>query len=132
MTISTAISTSSEWSRSVQTEIGTEIEAGVIFEEAKLSVSVTVALAHTWSSATTQSMSVEVTCDEYEDGTKFEGGCMWQWHMEFENGEASTNGVTWQAPYVACTRHEEPQCAPFQKEVNGVCQDVSVLERLLI
>merc|ERR1740129_630918 len=66
---------------SLAISVSTEIEAGVIFKKAKVSVAVTNTLSTSWTNTWIQTIVSRMKCGFNQDGTPFTHGCMWQWNM---------------------------------------------------
>mmetsp|Transcript_116334 Transcript_116334/g.231934 ORF Transcript_116334/g.231934 Transcript_116334/m.231934 type:complete len:361 (+) Transcript_116334:172-1254(+) len=126
--IQAGIETSETWSSSLALEVGTEIEAGVVFAKAAATASTTAEIGAEWSRTTQHSVTNTASCDVYENGKKFKGGCMWQWTMKIKSRKISE--VTWSTGHVACTRLQHPPtCPPFQKLAAGRCKDMTLFEK---
>ena len=88
-------------------EIGAEIETGMSFHNAKVSVKISQSLASTWTTSHSSSNSIAVSCDVNDDGSDFTGGCLWQWYLP--TCSSSINNVNWKAGITKCTNSmEEP------------------------
>lgn len=117
--IETSRTSSDSFTSTTSVEIGSEIEAGVIFKKAKVTTKVSQSIAKTWTTSSSSSNSVEVSCDVNDDGSDFTGGCLWQWHL---TTSSSINTVSWKAGISKCTHStEEPNCPPFTKCINLDC-----------
>merc|ERR1712039_64554 len=72
-----------------------------------------------WSMSTTHDTKVIMSCDHNEDGTPFNGGSMWQWHLTIDS---DINHISWAAPLITCSSGGvAPKCPPFSKCVDSSC-----------
>ncbi|XP_066935879.1 galactose/N-acetylgalactosamine-binding lectin CEL-III-like [Clytia hemisphaerica] len=102
-----------------QVSVGVElaIEANLIFVDMKASASVAASVAYTWSSTHEQTTKTSFSCDYYENGNPWKGGCMWQLYVT--TTDVQKNDLSWDAKIVRCSRGgDAPKCPPFTK-----CQD---------
>ena len=120
--ISNALSYSSSISQSMSTEIGSAIEADVTFGSASVTATVSSTLAMEWERSQSNTRKVTFTCDSYDTGKSFKGGCMWQ--LKLTTREATKQEVlSWSPMIVKCTSgHEKPRCPPFTKCVDDECK----------
>lgn len=122
MTITTSITSTESVSKETTIEVGTEIESGVLFSGASVSVSVSRSLAETFETSETQEVSRQLSCDIVEDGSNFVSGCMWQFNVDVFSATSARADIFWKAPFVRCTADDEPpKCPPFQRCANTEC-----------
>ena len=114
-----------EYEDAMSAEISAGVEASiktnVIFAESTLSASISASLANEWSSARTHGIESTVSCDTYDDGTAFTGGCMWETGMTTHDNRKNM-GLTWNTGIVKCTNSDDPpSCPPFTRCTDKEC-----------
>lgn len=75
--VSSSVSYTNTISESTSVTVGAEMEAGVIFESAKVSTEISQSLSYTWSTTSSDDVSTSFACHYYDNGEAFKGGCMW-------------------------------------------------------
>lgn len=109
-------------------EISSTFESGVDFLgnsfSTSLSTSSSYSLARTWDSSYSSSVSTEFSCDNYDSGEAFTGGCMWQLEVETKKILGSEGPMNWKPQMIKCTaNNEEPRCPPFTKCLDPKCTE---------
>jgi hypothetical protein len=118
--ISNTITYSSTISESTAIEIGLAIEAGYSFGSATVSTTFSYSLTSEWSESQESSEEVTFTCQVFDNGEPFTGGCMWQLRVTTEQ-TTNDDELVWKPQIVKCTRgNTAPTCPPFTK-----CQDTA-------
>ena len=69
----------------VAIEISGEISVDTVFGGASVSTTVSTSLSNTWEESYDTSQSTTYTCEYYDNGATFTGGCMWQLKMTTTN-----------------------------------------------
>ena len=104
----------------VTVEVGATIEAGVLFASVETSVSVSASLSQEWSRSNGKSETISFSCDNYDSGESFTGGCMWQ--MELKTVKNGKEELKWKPLIVKCTKSRNPpKCPPFTKCLDADC-----------
>jgi len=122
--LSLQISNDVSYSKSITTEIGFAITAGISggaeFITGSASATVSSSIAWTWTNSWSESRTTGYTCDFYPNGLPWEGGCMWQ--LEMETSDVKKNPLLWKAMIVRCTDGSTtPICPPFTKCNDDAC-----------
>ena len=119
--ISDTISYSSSISQSTSLEISSTIEADVVFGSVSVTATVSTTLAMKWERSQTKTREVTFSCDRYDDGKPFTGGCMWQ--LKLTTREATKADVlSWTPMIIKCTKgNKKPHCPPFTRCADDEC-----------
>jgi len=109
-------------------QIESTIEAGLIFEKVSTSISVSMAVATTWSRTYEETVKTSVSCDYYPSGEEFKGGCMWQ--LKVETADVTNKDLVWMSSsIIRCTKGlEKPVCPPFTPCQDEECQSCADVE----
>jgi hypothetical protein len=120
--VSNTVSYSSSISRSMSVEVGDAIEAEVIFGGVPVTTTVSNTLLMEWERRQSQTGTVTFTCNHYDTGKPFTGGCMWK--LKLDTKKATNRAVlSWSPMMVKCTRgNRKPRCPPFTKCADDDCQ----------
>jgi hypothetical protein len=117
--ISNTIGYSTSVSESTTIEISTAIEAGYSFGKMTFSTTFSQSLAMEWTESQEKSEEITFTCQVYDNGQPFTGGCMWQLKLTTEQTVKADDELVWTPQIVRCTsEHTAPTCPPFTR-----CQD---------
>ena len=118
-TISNTVGYSTSVSESAAIEIGAEIEAGYGFGSVTVSTTLSYSLAQEWTESQEESKEITFTCQFYDNGQPFKGGCMWQLKLTTEQTVKADDKLVWTSLIVRCTsKNIAPTCPPFTR-----CQD---------
>ena len=111
-------------------DITTAIRAGFSFgsdgfgfdSSTSITASVSSSLARYWRENYSEFETRKYTCETYETGKPFKGGCMWQLQMETEYLLLSGGKMTWSPGIIKCTPYAKPpMCPPFSSCSNEKC-----------
>lgn len=122
-TFTSSLQSTNSMTETTTLTVGTEIEKGVIFSSAKVSTSVSQALAVTWTQTNTDTESVTFPCANFGDGTPITGfNCMYQWRQTIVWPREDT--ITWNPLIIQCTNsYDAPKCPAFEKCANAECSE---------
>jgi len=120
-TITRSVTSSRTITETTTITVGAEMEKGVIFASAKVSVSVSQSLAVSWLTSSTDTTATSFTCQYFGDGSPVEGfNCMYQWEQTMVWPQVDT--LTWNPLIIQCTSSSSsPGCPAFSKCTGPDC-----------
>jgi len=103
--------------------VGAEMQKGILFSGASVSVSVSQSLAVSWLTSSTDTTSTTFTCEYYGDGSPVEAdNCLWQWQQVMVLPGVDT--IEWSPLIVLCTSSiSEPRCPAMAKCKDPECSE---------
>ena len=119
--ISNMVSYSETVTNEMSMEIGSTIEAGVLFGGVEVSTSISNSLSKQWTKSQAYTETITFTCENYDTDEVFTRGCMWQLAVTTKP-TTNEDKLNWAPQIVKCTSNSnEPKCPPFTRCLDKEC-----------
>lgn len=120
--ISNTVSFGSEITSTLSIEVSSTIQAGIkFFGGAEITTTITTSLSEAWSTSQSGTTAMSFTCENYDNGDPFTGGCLWQLQVQMTQ-LSSGDLLTWTPQIVKCTSSDTtPECPPFTQCKDEEC-----------
>lgn len=120
--IADEVSYAREVTRAMAVEVGAKIKTEVVFASASLHATTSTSLGKTWTETRTGKKAIEFSCEHYDSGAEFRGGCMWQLEVETRETLAAFGPLRWRPQIVKCSSNQtRPLCPPFTRCKDDGC-----------
>jgi len=119
--VENSVSYGQDLSEEKAASVAESIEVGCLFMSSTTTGSVSKSVADSWSASHSDTGTVSVSCDWYDDKTTFTGGCMWQ--LQLTTADVTNNPLEWTSSLITrCSNSSDPPlCPPFTVCADNAC-----------